>query len=56
MGRVAELLFPDSLSGLKLEKSLPLNEVVSIESSADGSSTLTFQCGMGMYHGKVVVR
>jgi len=45
------VVFPD----LKLEKALPLNQTVAIELPADVSSTLTFQCGMGMYHGKVVV-
>ncbi len=43
------------LPDLKLEKALPLNQTVAIELPADVSSTLTFQCGMGMYHGKVVV-
>lgn len=46
------VVFPD----LKLEKALPLNQTVGIELPADVSSPLTFQCGMGMYHGKVVVR
>ena len=43
--------FPD----LELEKPLPLNQTVVVELPASLSSTLTFQCGMGMYHGKVVV-
>lgn len=46
------VVFPE----LKLEKALPLNQTVAIELPASVSSTLTFQCGMGMYHGKVVVR
>jgi plastocyanin domain-containing protein len=46
------VVFPE----LKLEKVLPLNQTVSIELPADASSPLTFQCGMGMYRGKVVVR
>ena len=44
------VVFPD----LKLEKALPLNQTVAIELPADMGSRLTFQCGMGMYHGKVV--
>jgi len=44
------VVFPE----LKLEKPLPLNQTVAIELPANVSSTLTFQCGMGMYHGKVV--
>ncbi|HEY0466727.1 MAG TPA: cupredoxin domain-containing protein [Polyangiaceae bacterium] len=46
------VVFPD----LKLEKALPLNQTVAIELAADLSSTLTFQCGMGMFHGKVVAK
>ncbi len=45
------VVFPE----LKIEKALPLNQTVTVEVPADTSSTLTFQCGMGMYHGKVVV-
>jgi len=45
------VVFPD----LKLERALPLNQTVAIELPADVSSTLSFQCGMGMYRGKVVV-
>jgi Cupredoxin-like domain len=45
------VVFPE----LKLERALPLNQPVAIELPADVSSPLTFQCGMGMYHGKVVV-
>jgi len=41
---------------LGLEKGLPLNEDVSIELPASTKGELTFQCGMGMYRGKVVVR
>jgi plastocyanin domain-containing protein len=46
-----EVVFPD----LKLEKKLPLNEVVSVELPTDAPKTLTFQCGMAMYKGAVVV-
>ncbi len=46
------VVFPE----LKIEQALPLNQTVTIELPADTSSTLTFQCGMGMYHGKIVVR
>jgi plastocyanin domain-containing protein len=47
-----EVVFPD----LKIEKKLPLNEVVSIEIPTTESRTLTFQCGMAMYKSKIVVR
>jgi plastocyanin domain-containing protein len=46
-----EVVFPD----LGLEKKLPLNEVVSVEVPTDAAKTLTFQCGMAMYRGAVVV-
>jgi plastocyanin domain-containing protein len=46
-----EVVFPD----LKIEQPLPLNKVVSVDLPTDGARTLTFQCGMGMYKGAVVV-
>jgi plastocyanin domain-containing protein len=45
-------VFPE----LKIEKALPLNQTVAVELPADTGPTLTFQCGMGMYRGKIVVR
>jgi plastocyanin domain-containing protein len=46
-----EVVFPD----LNIEKKLPLNQVVPVELPTDSAKTLTFQCGMGMYKGAVVV-
>jgi hypothetical protein len=46
-----EVVFPD----LNIEKKLPLNEVVPVELPTDAAKTLTFQCGMAMYKGAVVV-
>jgi plastocyanin domain-containing protein len=46
-----EVVFPD----LKIEKKLPLNEVVGVDLPTDTAKTLTFQCGMAMYKGAVVV-
>jgi plastocyanin domain-containing protein len=46
-----EVVFPD----LKLQKDLPLNQVVKVDLPTDTAKTLTFQCGMGMYKGAVVV-
>jgi plastocyanin domain-containing protein len=46
-----EVVFPD----LNIEKKLPLNQVVSIDVPTDVAKTLTFQCGMAMYKGAVVV-
>ena len=43
-------------SDLKIEKKLPLNEVVSVELlRVDSPRTLSFQCGMAMYKGAIVV-
>jgi len=44
--------FPD----LGVEKQLPLNADVTIELPPNAKGELTFQCGMGMYRGKVVAR
>ena len=46
-----EVVFPD----LGIEKKLPLNQVVSVDVPTDAPKTLTFQCGMAMYKGAVVV-
>lgn len=47
-----EVVFPE----LKIEKPLPLGQVVSIDVPTDSDRTLTFQCGMAMYKSKVVVK
>ena len=47
-----EVVFPE----LKIEKPLPLGQVVSIDVPTDTDRTLTFQCGMAMYKSKVVVQ
>jgi hypothetical protein len=44
--------FPD----LGIEKKLPLNTDVMIELPPTAKGELAFQCGMGMYRGKVVAR
>lgn len=46
-----EVVFPD----LKIDQKLPLNQVVTLYVPTDSPKTLTFQCGMGMYKGSVVV-
>ena len=47
-----KVVFPD----LKLEKDLPLNTPVDIAVETKEARTLTFQCGMGMFKSKVVIR
>jgi plastocyanin domain-containing protein len=46
-----EVVFPD----LHINAPLPLNQVVKVDVPTDTSKTLTFQCGMAMYKGAVVV-
>ena len=46
-----EAVFPE----LGIEQKLPLDRVVSVDLPTDEVKTLTFQCGMGMYRGAVVV-
>lgn len=41
---------------LGIEKPLPLNTDVTIELPASASGDVGFQCGMGMYKGKVLVQ
>ena len=47
-----EVVFPD----LDLKKDLPLNTPVAVQVPNDAARTLSFQCGMGMYKGALVVR
>ena len=46
-----EVVFPE----LKVTKELPLNQKVAFDVPAADARTLTFQCGMGMFKGKVVI-
>jgi plastocyanin domain-containing protein len=47
-----EVVFPE----LDIKKALPLNQVVAINVPSDAARTLTFQCGMGMYKGALLVK
>ena len=46
-----EVVFPD----LGINQKLPLNQPVRVEVPTDTAKSLTFQCGMGMYKGALVV-
>ncbi len=47
-----EVVFPD----LAIKKDLPLNQPVAVDVPTDSARTLTFQCGMAMYKGMLVVK
>lgn len=44
------------LSEFKIKKYLPLNEKVSLVLNPKESGTFPFSCGMGMFHGKIIVK
>ena len=44
------------LSDFKIKKSLPMNEKVTIEITPDKKGSFDFSCGMGMFHGKLIVK
>ncbi|MBI5421029.1 MAG: cupredoxin domain-containing protein [Parcubacteria group bacterium] len=44
------------LGDFKIRKTLPLNQKVIIELTPQRSGEFVYSCGMGMYHGKIVVK
>ncbi len=44
------------LADFKIRKSLPMNEKVTIEVTPDKKGDFDFTCGMGMFHGKLIVK
>lgn len=44
------------LSDFKIRKHLPLNQKVTIELTPQQAGEFTFECGMNMYHGKIIVK
>ena len=47
-----EVVLPD----FKIKKYLPLNQEVTISLTPERSGEFPFSCGMGMFHGKVLVK
>ena|SRR3989344_6379506 len=44
------------LSDFKIKKSLPLNQKVTVEITPDKTGEYKFECGMNMFHGKIIVK
>lgn len=44
------------LGDFKIKKTLPLNEKVTIEISPKEKGEFPYSCGMGMFHGKIIVK
>lgn len=44
------------MGDFKIRRSLPLNQKVTIELVADRKGEFVYSCGMGMYHGKIIVK
>ena len=44
------------ISDFKIRRYLPMNEKVSIEITPAEAGEYAFECGMNMFHGKIVVR
>ena len=44
------------LGDFKIRKQLPLNQKVVVEINPQKSGEFVYSCGMGMYHGKIIVK
>lgn len=44
------------LSDFKMRKYLPMNKKISISITPEKEGTYNFECGMGMFHGKIMVK
>lgn len=44
------------LGDFKIRKNLPLNQKVVVELTPERSGEFVYSCGMGMYHGKIIVK
>ena len=44
------------IADFKVRKFLPLNEKIEIEINPTKKGKFDFSCGMGMYHGKIIVK
>ncbi len=44
------------LGDFKIKRELPLNQKVTVEITPKDSGEYGYSCGMGMYHGKIIVK
>lgn len=44
------------LGDFKIRKQLPLNQKISVEITPQKSGEFRYSCGMGMFHGKIIVK
>lgn len=44
------------LGDFKIRRELPLNQKVTVEITPERSGEFGYSCGMGMYHGKIIVK
>lgn len=44
------------LGDFKIRRNLPLNQKVVIEFTPERTGEFVYSCGMGMYHGKIIVK
>lgn len=44
------------LGDFKIRKFLPLNEKVTVEIKPEKAGEFNFSCGMGMFHGRIIVK
>lgn len=44
------------LADFKIKRDLPMNEKVTVEVTPDKKGNFDFSCGMGMFHGKLIVK
>lgn len=49
---LSEVVLPD----FRIKRQLPLNQKVTVEITPQRAGEFGYSCGMGMYHGKIVVK
>jgi len=52
----SECLSEVVIGGFNIRKSLELGKITTVEFTPEKEGTFDFSCGMGMFHGKIIVR